>query len=607
MCGIAGIINYKNYDLDIIKNSLFHRGPDDQSIYAENNVALIHTRLAIQDVKQGQQPFHYEHYSIVFNGEIYNHHELRQQLTEFQFRTNSDTETLLYLYIKFGSEMFSLLDGMFAFCVYDKKNNTLLIARDRAGKKPLYYTKVNDSFLFASELNSLKLMTNMEINEDAIQCYLRAGFIYKSYTPYKNVYKLEAGTFLVINTHTLRIDKQKYYDILHPYLNKNNHSFPEAIIQTDDLIRKSISDRLLASDVEVGAFLSGGIDSNLVVAVASEFTPKLKTFTVRFDGVYDESHLAKLTAEKYNTEHTEIDISINLDQDIEKILLQYGEPFADSSAIPSFCVAREAKKHVNVVLNGDGADELFGGYRRYVPVANQLLSYISYLSPIRSWLPKPSQKQGSYNYLYRLISMGGKKGLDYYLSATSDIYEDVLRFDDSSILAEMNAFVKNSLTTVGLTPLSKMLYLDFNLLLFSDLLIKMDIATMANSLEARSPFLSKYLLNFVPGLPDNCKIKGVVTKHILRELAKKYLPRELLNQPKRGFEVPLKKWVNHDLKDKIHDSLASGCYSENYVKRNFIQKLLKNNNDIPGEKRAKILWSLFCLEIWHKNEVNYLR
>ncbi len=587
-----------------------HRGPDDQAIYVDNTIALIHTRLAIQDVKNGQQPFHYEQYSIIFNGEIYNHLELRQLLPEFNFRTNSDTETLLYLYLKFGEDMFARLDGMFAFCIYDRSHHTLILARDRAGKKPLYYSQMNGSFLFASELNSIKNITQLEINEDAIQCYLRAGFIYKSYTPYKNVHKLEGGTFLVVNIDTLQTKTQKYYDILQSYTDKTPQAkFTDVLHETEEKIKKSVSDRLLSSDVEVGAFLSGGIDSNIVVAMASKLTPKLKTFTVKIDGLFDESSLAKLAAQKYQTAHTELQISIDLNRDIEHILTHYGEPFMDSSAIPSFYVSREAKKSVNVVLNGDGADELFGGYRRYVPMASSLLSQLGRLSPIKSWLPKPSQKQSPYNYLHRLISMGGKKGLDFYLSATSDIYEDVHCFNDGPILTEMNAFIASIFANTQLTQLSKMLYLDFNLLLFSDLLVKMDIATMANSLEARSPFLSKYLLNFVPSLPDNCKVKGLVTKHILREIAKKYLPPELINQPKRGFEVSLKQWVSIDLKDKIYDSLAPGCYAENYMNRDFINKILRDNNKVPEEKRAKILWNLFCLEVWHQNELknNYLR
>lgn len=605
MCGIAGIINHHPYDLNALKHSLKHRGPDDQSIYVENNLALVHTRLAIQDIANGQQPLHFAHYSIIFNGEIYNHKELRQSLSEFSFKTNSDTETLLYLYAKFGAGLFPMLDGMFAFCIYDRKKNQIVLARDRAGKKPLYYLNKNGSFIFASEINTIKAITRLDINEDAINCYLRAGFIYKPYTPYKELHKLDAATYMMVNLDTRESIRKKYYNILDSYYEKNEKiTFDYAVNAADEKLKKSVKDRLLASDVEVGAFLSGGIDSNLVVAMASQFNSKLKTFTVKFDGLYDESKLAKLAAEKYQTTHTELEISMDVNNDIEKILSRYGEPFMDSSAVPSYYVAREARKSVTVVLNGDGADELFAGYRRYVPIANNMMYYMGYFSPFRNYLPKPRKKQSGYNYLYRLLCMASKTDLDFYLSATSDIYEDVFAFKHNPILEEMNDFISITLKNPKLTPLAKMLYLDFNLLLFSDLLVKMDIATMAHSLEARSPFLSRQMLNFAPRMPDRYKINRLSTKHLLRELAKKYLPAELIHQPKRGFEVPLKKWVEKDLKSKIYDSLLPGCYSEKYLDRTLIDKLLHSNHAFPDEKRAKMLWGLFCLESWYANEKN---
>lgn len=602
MCGIAGIINFNGFDLNALKLSLLHRGPDDQSIFVDKNIALIQTRLAIQDLLNGRQPFHYKHYSIIFNGEIYNHLDLRRYLIDFSFYTRSDTETLLYLYVKYGVAMFSMLDGMYAFCIYNKINNNIILGRDRAGKKPLYYINENDSFIFASELNAIKAIKKLNIDEAAIRCYIRAGFIFKSYTPYKNVYEVEPASYMTINLDNLQIQQKKYYNILDSYyLRKENLSLKDAVAQVDEKLQKSIADRLLSSDIDVGIFLSGGIDSNLIVAIASQVKSKIKTFTVKFEGSYDESYLAKRTVEKYHTAHSELQLSMNLNNDVERILTFYGEPFMDSSAVPSYYIANEAKKSVSVVLNGDGADELFGGYRRYVPIAMNMFRYVNYFSLLPKMLPKPSHKQSIYNYLYRLLCMANKKGLDFYLSATSDIFEDLLYFQKNHILDEMDEFISSSLNDKRLTPLSKMLYLDFNLLLFSDLLVKMDIATMANSLEARSPFLSKDILSLAPTLPDKYKVNKFVTKYVLRELAKKYLPNELIKQPKRGFEVPLKRWVEVDLRSKIYDSLSHGCYSENFFERNFLTKLLQNKNTFPDEKRAKILWGLFCLEVWYKS------
>ena len=503
MCGIAGVINYHTVNLECFKVSLQHRGPDAQTIFTKNNVALLHTRLAIQDIQHGTQPFYYQAYSIIFNGEIYNHLELRQQLKEFTFSTTSDTETLLYLYIKFGDKMYDLIDGMYAFCIYDEVKNRLVLARDRAGKKPLYYFKNREQFLFASEINALKSIRKFDISAQAITCYLRLGYVYGSFTAYDQLFELEAGSYLVVDITTLEVTRKKYFDILRYYEQpKLKLDLNEATELIEAKLKKSVEDRVSASEVEVGAFLSGGIDSGLVVALAAQFRPKIKTFTVKFAGSYDESALARLVAQQYQTEHIELEIHTDLANDVEKILLAYGEPFMDSSAIPSYYVSKAARQYVKVVLNGDGADELFGGYRRYVMAANKLLHCLKYFAGVLKFLPKPRHKQSLYNYFYRAISAVNKTGLDYYVAATSDIYEDILQFYSyDKLLSCASNFVNTVYQNKNISSaLAKLMYLDFNLLLFSNLLIKMDIAAMANSLEARSPFLSKYLLEFVPQL-----------------------------------------------------------------------------------------------------------
>ncbi len=603
MCGIAGTINFNSNKIEAIKQALHHRGPDEQDSNNYKNINLIHTRLSIQDISNGHQPFEYKNFVIVFNGEIYNHLDLRKEyLKDFIFSTSSDTETLLYLYIKYKNKMFDMLDGMFAFCILDKHNNKLIIARDRAGKKPLYLYKHNKLLLFASELNAIKAgVENIKIDETEISSYLRNGFFFKTTTPYKNITELEAGYIYEIDIDSLDIQKNKYFDILDFYKQDKTSDFNDAKSKLDCILHKSVKDRLLSSDLEVGAFLSGGIDSSLIVAVASEYVDNLKTFTVKFDGAFDESHLAKLTAQKYGTEHHELSINMNLRDDIEKILLNYGEPFMDSSAIPSYYVSQEAKKHVTVILNGDGADEIFGGYRRYVPVANNWIKLASYFSALTKILPKPHSKKSIYNYVYRLLAMSGKNGLDFYNSATNDIFEDVYKFDNNSTLNDMDNFIQ-SIENENISELSKILYMDYNLILQSDLLKKMDIATMAHSLEGRSPFLSKYMLEFAPTLADKFKIKGTTTKYLLRELAKQYLPKELITQPKRGFEVPLKGWIENDLKENIFDTLNSNNYSQNFIDKKFIQNLLNKKINVSDEKRAKMLWSMYCLEVWKNSQ-----
>lgn len=602
MCGIAGAINYHTYDLEQLKKALLHRGPDKQAVYTEDNIALVHTRLSIVDIEHAHQPMHYGDYSIVFNGEIYNHKSLRAKLKEFTFQTDSDTETLLYLYIKYKERMFEVIDGMFSFAIWDKQENCLFLARDRAGKKPLYYTKDQNSFLFASELNAIKRVKPLDINEDHIYSYIRCGFFYKNTTPYANVSELEHGHYLKVNANTLELSKKSYFDLLTYYQQLKKHcSLDVALSELDTRLTRSVEDRMLSSDLEVGAFLSGGIDSSLIVAIASQFTNRLKTFTVRFQGAYDESPLARLTAQKYQTDHKEIEVSMNLKKDIETILLNYGEPFMDSSAIPSYYVSKAAKEYVTVVLNGDGADELFGGYRRYVPFANHWVTLAKKVSFLTNLLRKPREKKSYYNYLYRLLELAGKKDpLSHYLSATSDIYEGYEFHINRDTNEAICTFIQD-IWSLKLPPLDTMMYLDFELLLFSVLLVKMDIASMANSLETRSPFLGKEILEFAPLLDNRFKIHHTTTKYILRELSKRYLPTELISQPKRGFEVQLKKWVEEELKETIYDALLPQCYGENFLRREFIHALLRKKISISDEKRAKILWNLFCLEVWKRN------
>lgn len=601
MCGISGTINYKKIELDVnlIKKALYHRGPDEQNHCEFNNTLLVHTRLSIQDILHGQQPFSYEEFTIVFNGEIYNHIELREEyLAGFNFETLSDTETLLILFSKYKEKMLNLLDGMFAFAILDKKNHTTFLARDRAGKKPLYIYKDNNKIMFSSELNAIKAInSNLKINENSVNAYLRTGIYFKENTIYKNVQQLEAGHYCIIDTNSLKVRKERYFNILDYYSKPVERTFEESLSEVDSLLHKSVKSRLESSDIEVGAFLSGGIDSSLIVAIASEYKKDLKTFTVSFEGGYDESSLAKQTAKKYNTKHNELPVSLNLKEDIEKILLNYGQPFMDSSAIPSYYVSQEAKKHVSVILNGDGADELFGGYRRYVPMQNNWLEIAKKISFLLKVIPKPHNKQSKYNYIYRLLSMASKDGLDFYLSATSNIYEDIYKFENNDVLSDMDNFIKST----SLNGLSKMLYLDFNILLYSNLLTKMDIATMVHSLEGRSPFLSKYMLEFAPTISNDYKINGKTTKYILRELSKEYLPQDIVTQPKRGFEVPIKKWVENDLRDNIFDNISSDCYAENFIDRKFINNVLNKKINISDERRSRILWNMYTLEVWYKN------
>lgn len=609
MCGIAGAIKFKLSYLKINK-SLLHRGPDAQNGFMIDNIDLYHLRLSIIDIKSGAQPMHLDdRFTIIFNGEIYNYNELN--ITHnLSAKTSSDTEILLLLYRKYGAGLLQYLDGMFAFAIYDRQEKKIFIARDRAGKKPLYYYADGEKIVFASELNCLKSLLPLQMNQDNFYHYFRLGSFYGSLTPYKNVTELKAGSFLLIDATTLDIQEKSWWNITEHYLQPSKDKFEESLEKVDTYLHKAIKNRVQSSDLEVGSFLSGGIDSGLVTAIASEYNNKLKTFTVAFEGAYNEAPLAKLVADKYNTEHTQINISFDhLKNDIENIFCNYGEPLFDSSAIPSYYVSAEAKKQLTVILNGDGADELFGGYRRYVPFAqydffkaNAAVKNMAVLA--KKILPVSNDKKNTYNYLYRLAALAAANDdLAIYLSAGVDIMEG---YENNMIQAPANyiQLMQDDLAAISNTTMSglqKIMAIDFNTTLFSDLLVKMDIANMANSLEGRSPFLCKELVEYVPGIADRFKIKGSTTKYLLRQLSKKYLPAGLVSQPKRGFEVPLKNWVDNDLKDIINDYVgADTALCQQFIQKKFIDDLLSNKLNIPAEKRAKILWSWLSVEIWYK-------
>ena len=611
MCGIAGSINIDNFERGKVKQSLNHRGPDGSGYYADETIELLHTRLSIQDILHGSQPFVSGRYVIVFNGEIYNHMEIRNKYG-LRCKTNADTETLLLLYARYGKKILEELDGMFAFAIWDKEQKSLTLARDRAGKKPLYYYCEGDKFCFASELNALKKIVRLQRDEEKIYQYLRFGFFYRQNTPYMHCYDFPPGTVAQysLDTHTLRMEK--WWDIDKFYMSESVDDFPDSKEKVEHYLRIAIKRRLESSDLEVGSFLSGGIDSALVTAFASEYTGVLKTFTVSFDGAYDEAPLARMVADKYHTDHHELKISFeNLSGDIEKIIYNYGEPFFDSSAIPSYYVSKAAREHLTVILNGDGADELFGGYRRYVPFSKydffQPNAFREFFSRfLINFLPPAHEKKSYYNFFYRLLSLSSKSGIECYLNATSDIFEGVLHEAFCELREEPFATFREDfdhIDKLSMGGLRKIMMTDFKTILFGDLLVKMDIATMANSLEGRSPFLGKELLEYAPMIKDKYKIHGKTTKFILREIAKEYLPPLFVGQPKRGFEVPLKQWVEDDLKEVIYDYLgANSAYSLQFIKRDFLRSLLEAKVRISSEKRAKILWTLFVLEVWNKHE-----
>lgn len=589
---------------------MLHRGPDDQNEWTHDNVAFFHLRLSILDIAGGRQPMTlYNRFTIIYNGEIFNYRALIQQFN-LPVVTQSDTEVLLLLYEKLGENCLQYLDGMFAFAIYDLEKKNIFIARDRAGKKPLYYYSDSEKILFASELNGLKSQLPLEIEERNFYQYMRLGVFYRQFTPYKNVSELRAGTYLNINVTTLEIKETRWWNVNDYYQQNCKDSFAESIEKTELYLQQAVKTRIESSDLEVGCFLSGGIDSGLITAIASQYSQNLKTLTVSIEGEYDEAPFAKLVADKYGTNHQEISISFdNLKNDVEHILTAYGEPYFDSSCIPSYYLSKAAKEYVTVVLNGDGADELFGGYRRYVPFSkydffSKGKAVTTLANALNKILPPSHDKKSNYFFITRLLSFATKSNLEIYLSAGLDLIEDYeqhIRSGSYNYLQPMRDDF-NAITGSPISGLKKIMNLDFDTNLFSDLLVKMDIATMAHSLEGRSPFLSKDLMEYAPGLPNSFKVKGGTSKYLLRQLSKKYLPTPLINQPKRGFEIPLKNWINNELKEMVYGYIdAADALNKRLIDGVFVHSVLENKGRLPAEKRAKILWMLFCMEVWYKN------
>ncbi len=606
MCGIAGSINHK-LDIPLLTRDMFHRGPDDQRSFGEGNLQLHFHRLAILDIACGIQPMHYNQYTIIFNGEIYNHLEVRKKYN-LDCKTHSDTETILHAYAKVGASCLDDFDGMFAICIYDNNKREIFLARDRAGKKPIYYFSTPGKFVFCSELKSLYNQVPLTINNNNVMEYVRMGYFYKAATVYNDVYEVPPGSYAYISIDSTEVKVTEWWNIHKFYKKKQHDEFPVAMKKIDDYLHEAVKNRVESSDLEVGSFLSGGIDSGIITAIAKEYNPSIKTFTVSFDGAYDEAPLAKLVADKYKTDHYEIKITYDhLLNDVETIMSNYGEPFFDNSAIPSYYVSKAAREHLTVILNGDGGDEIFGGYRRYVPFKKfdffkSRPATRKFASALHHLLPASHDKKSKYNYLYRLTDIARKSNLDIYLTSTIDIfegYEKYLLGNDSFLAPVKRDF--DAMNESGLTGLQKIMNLDFDNILSGILLVKIDIATMAHSLEGRSPLLCKKILEYVPGLPDNYKIKGVQTKFLLRKLAEKYLPEPLINQPKRGFEPPLKQWVNNQLRPLIGDYLIKpNTFYESFIDKKFIHDLFDNRIKVPAEKRIKMLWLAFTLEIWYQ-------
>ena len=566
MCGFAGKLNlnslertsYLDRKFDKAYKRLRSRGPDDKGIWIDNNIYLLHTRLKILDLsKDSSQPMHKDNYVICFNGEIYNFKKLKLELINkgHSFFSNGDTEILISAWKEWGVSMLKKLDGMFSFVIWDTKNKNLFLARDRFGKKPLVYCIKDNSIFFASDVKSLAcLIEGTSLNKEAIQSLFRFRFIHEPMTIYKNFIKLSPGSFMKFNNYGAKVEDWYYKSL------KNKQPQLDSMKQLKNLVNKAVNKRLV-SDVPLGIFLSGGIDSAIIMSSIAEHEKKVPTFTVGFKNqkkYYDESISAKKISKYFGFENK----TIYLDQkkvlsSIDQILDANDEPFADSSAIAMHMISNSVKDDIKVALTGDGGDELFGGYNKYTSykwkklmlfLPNKLkYILISYLSDNKE------------NFLLNFM----RKFKRFLESYDDDIEKMQINYLDQlnhkeyeGLFGEEKKSLPNSLFSgsKNLTELNKVLFRDFRFSLLGDMLVKLDRHSMANSIELRSPFLDKDIVNLAFNIPSKKKIGLLNGKLILKECYKDSFPDWYFKMPKRGFEVPLSNWLKRDLKYLVEES-----------------------------------------------------
>ncbi len=613
MCGIVGF--YGEGDEKTLKhmvNTLRHRGPDACQTFYKPPVALGHTRLAILDLRPlGNQPMFSadKTLAIVFNGEIYNFPQLKKELQEkytVNFQTNTDTEVLLYLYKYHGTKMLQKLNGMFAFAIYDFVHHRFFLARDRMGQKPLYYTFVNGHFIFASELKALiqHPLVKKKVDLKALNYYLTLDYVPTPYSILQNVYKLEAGHFLVVEKGK-KIQHQAFWE---PTFQQRPITFKEALQTLDQLLADSVRIRLL-SDVPLGVFLSGGLDSSTVAYYAQKFsTQPIKTFSIGFkEKSYDESTYAERVAKHLGTEHAmEVLTPKKLLALVEEIYPMVDEPFADPSLIPTYFLSQFTRKHVTVALGGDGGDELFAGYPTFIahyfiyPLAWFPKSVIQLLRKIANYLPV-SDKNISLDFKIRQFLqgfLGNKAQIHSYWLGTFTPFEKEKLFKKEVLQALQNDLALHIVDTYyqrcndAKTYFDKVLYLYYKTYLQDDILVKVDRASMYNALEARAPFLDWRVVTFVSNLPRRLKQKGLEGKFLLKRLMEKRLPREIVYRPKKGFGIPLSKWLREDLKKVVEEVLfkEDAFFHQDYLRFLFDQHLRRRTN------YRKHLWNLFVFK-----------
>lgn len=613
MCGITGKIFFdkeKEVSLNELKRMtdvIQHRGPDDEGFFLDNNIGLGFRRLSIIDLKSGHQPLcdNSKRYWITFNGEVYNFQELRTSLQKkgYFFRTNTDTEVIVNLYAEYKEKCLEHLRGMFAFVIWDKKEKELFGARDRFGIKPFYYYMDNEKFVWASELKSISASNNInkDISLRSLDYYFAYGSTARSQSIFEQIKKLEPAHYFIFRPFKKeKLEINSYWEInFVPDYSKSETYWKEAIYDT---LNESVKMRMI-SDVPLGAFLSGGVDSSIVVALMSlNSNNPIKTFSIGFkEETHNELKYARLLARTYKTDHHEYIVETESVDLIPKLVKAYDEPFADASAIPTYYVSKYTRNHVTVALSGDGGDELFAGYNRYDKMLflhRNKFNFKRLFSNINKIIPDHLYGKGLTHYLSK-----DKNYIGAYFNYSWKDYEREKLFN-SEVRGSLNQYYSEKLKydlldTMEGDFLSKMQKLDMQTYLVNDILTKVDRASMLNSLEARIPLLDHKLAELSFKIPSELKLKGNVKKYILKEAFKSVLPPEILSHKKQGFAVPLSSWFRGDLKDYANDVLLNSKYLFDFVQKRKVEEILKNNQKGVRDYSEKI-WSLVFLDEWLK-------
>lgn len=628
MCGITGFIDYttdtSEDTLLEMNTELTHRGPDDHGesifLYDRFSVGLAHRRLSILDLSQkGNQPMHYLNLTIVYNGEIYNFREIRKELITYNytFVSDCDTEVILKAFHKWGIDCIKKLNGMFVFSIFDRDANKLFIARDRCGVKPCFYYKRDNLFLFSSELKSFHKHPMFEkiIDTNSLGLYLQYGYVPEPFTIFENTYKVKAGTFLEIDLIRNNVEEEQYWNISFFYEKPRlKIDLLEASEELENLMKSSFDYRMI-SDVPVGVFLSGGYDSSLVAALLQKNSPsKISTFTIGFNETdFNEANFAKEVSRRLETNHHELYCTqrdaLSLLPRLSEI---FDEPFGDSSSIPTILVSQLAKESVSVCLSADGGDEIFGGYSKYTKCLHYRDKILAYPKSLRKAIASimgmldPNQipfLKSQYNFdtkYSKFRNILNSFGIDHILKYTSQHLSD----EQVSILLN-NEYVSpttnfDSNTSLIEDDLSKLKNIDFKTYMVDDILTKVDRATMSVSLEGREPLLDYRLVEFAAQLPCHLKIKNGNKKILIKEIVHRYLPKEIMDRPKKGFGMPVGKWLQSDLKPIVLEYVNEEKLNEHDLLD--VKEVLRLRDLVlNGENESPLkLWYILIFQMWYQ-------